>query len=63
LTHLKKTFRQNDFSEKDIAMALKRAFNPGEMKEEEGPEPLARAGLPYVSTISGKITRILQRQD
>ncbi|XP_046401609.1 uncharacterized protein LOC124167669 [Ischnura elegans] len=40
-------------------MALQRTFNPKVPKTIE--EPVARACLPYVSSVSGKISRILRR--
>jgi hypothetical protein len=42
-------------------VALKRTFNPSDNNAEEIPKPVAIAGIPYISTISGKITRILHR--
>jgi predicted GIY-YIG superfamily endonuclease len=45
-----------------ISWALKRAFTDREGAQEgiERQDPVARAGIPYVSTVSGKISRILK---
>ena len=64
IRHLKRTFQQNGYTCKDISKALKRAFTtPDQTREEERRKPIARAGLPFVSTVSGKIARILKRHD
>ncbi|XP_046394991.1 uncharacterized protein LOC124162482 [Ischnura elegans] len=64
LLHLKKTLRQNGHNGRDISKALKRAFtNHKTATKEEGEKPLAFAGLPFVSTVSCKIARILKRHD
>ncbi|XP_046404093.1 uncharacterized protein LOC124169501 [Ischnura elegans] len=64
LLHLKKTFRQNGHNGRDISKALKRAFtNHNTATKEEGEKPIAFAGLPFVSTVSCKIARILKRHD
>ena len=63
INHLKKTFRQNGYNKGEISSALRRAFSDRESarEDEERQEPEARAGIPYVSTVSGKISRILKR--
>jgi hypothetical protein len=59
INHLKTTFRQNGYSEKDITSALKRTFSDRKDAPVDDNKPIANACLPYVSTISGKISRIL----
>ncbi|XP_071441632.1 uncharacterized protein [Hetaerina americana] len=63
LGHLKKTFRENGFSPREISMALKRAFGEKRERREEERKPLANAFLPYISTVSGKISRILRNHN
>ena len=62
IKHLKKAFMKNGYSKHQISMALKRTFREtrGAIQEPQD-EPIAKALLPYVSTISGKIQRILNR--
>ena len=61
---LKRTFVQNGYSGHQISMALKRTFQPRNiLTEGEKVKPVAKACLPYVSTISGKISRILKRHN
>jgi hypothetical protein len=62
LKHLKTTFRQNGYSDKSVSLALRRTLHRRESETAEDKEkPLAKACLPFVSTISGKIARILRR--
>ncbi|XP_046391492.1 uncharacterized protein LOC124159615 [Ischnura elegans] len=61
--HLKKTFTQNGFSRRHIDLALKRAFTPNKTSPKEESTATIKAYLPYISTISGKISRILKRFD
>ena len=62
IRHLKTTFRQNGYSNEEIHSALKRSIkNQGATKEEDRPKPIAIANIPFVSTVSGKISRILQK--
>ncbi|XP_046399906.1 uncharacterized protein LOC124166418 [Ischnura elegans] len=64
LAHLKKTFAQNGYNAHQISMALKRTSEPGDKRHIEDKEkPVARACLPYVSSVSGKISRILRRHN
>ncbi|XP_071440279.1 uncharacterized protein [Hetaerina americana] len=59
--HLRKTFQQNEYGAREINMALKRAFtNPGGRRE-EAEKAVARACIPFVSTISNKVSRILRK--
>ncbi|XP_071439029.1 uncharacterized protein [Hetaerina americana] len=62
LEHLKTTFRRNGHKERDINLALKRTFEKPERMKDEGERPIARACIPFVSTISNKIGRILQKR-
>ncbi|XP_071453466.1 uncharacterized protein [Hetaerina americana] len=62
IKHLKKTFLQNGYGERQILLALRRAEEEGRRRVEgTDKKPLATACLPYVSTVSGKISRILRR--
>ena len=63
LRHLKETFLQNGYGRRDISTALKRAFSQTTRNKEEKERPTATALLPYVSTVSGKISRILSRHN
>ena len=62
LKHLKKTFIDNGYSHFQVQKAHKRAFRPD---KEDGPDeerpPASKAILPYVSTVSGTISRILSK--
>ncbi|XP_046409062.1 uncharacterized protein LOC124173793 [Ischnura elegans] len=60
---LRTTFRSNGFTEGDIKMALKRSVKRKGEAEKPEVKPTARACLPYVSTISNKIARILRRHN
>jgi hypothetical protein len=64
LKHLKKTFLRNGYDERQISKALKRTFSNLDTKKEGAEsreEPIAKACLPYVSSVSGKVARILKR--
>ncbi|XP_046389267.1 uncharacterized protein LOC124158128 [Ischnura elegans] len=64
LKHLKKTFIDNGYSQFQVHRALKSAFrqDKGDKPDEERP-PASEAILPYVSTVSGKIARILSKHN
>jgi hypothetical protein len=61
IRRLKKTFAQNGYSKQQINVALKRTLRPKISTPREDADPVAKAVLPYVSTVSGKISRILRR--
>jgi hypothetical protein len=62
LDHLKHTFLRNGYGKPEIFKALRRSSTKQKSCPDEPPEkPLSRALIPYVSTISGKIHRILRR--
>ncbi|XP_046388240.1 uncharacterized protein LOC124157496 [Ischnura elegans] len=63
IEHLRTTFRSNGFTEGDIKMALKGSLKKKGEAEKPKVKPTARACLPYVSTISNKIARILRRHN
>jgi hypothetical protein len=63
ICHLKKTFIQNGYNHRHIDKALKRAFGPTKASTKEKTTSTTRAFIPYVSTISGKISRILRKFD
>ncbi|XP_046395763.1 uncharacterized protein LOC124163025 [Ischnura elegans] len=63
ICHLKTTYRQNGYSEKEISLALKRAFKDRKGTLAEENKPIANACLPYISTISGKISSVLEKHN
>ncbi|XP_046404148.1 uncharacterized protein LOC124169549 [Ischnura elegans] len=62
LTYLVKTFRQNGFREEDISSTLRETLQSPKMTM-DGQKPLARADIPFVSTVSREISRILKKFD
>ena len=70
INHLRTTFQRNGYGKKEIVMALKRTFQDQRVTEEflapedrDKAKPIAKAALPYVSTISGKLSRILRKRN
>ncbi|XP_046400913.1 uncharacterized protein LOC124167151 [Ischnura elegans] len=63
IKHLKTTFKRNGYSDRDFRLALGRTIRPRKPTDEDNEKPLGRACIPYVSTISGKIGRILLRHN
>jgi hypothetical protein len=61
LDHLQKTFQENGFSRREVNQALRKAPEELAPKRTLEEEPIAKACIPYVSTISGKLSRILGR--
>ncbi|XP_046391246.1 uncharacterized protein LOC124159465 [Ischnura elegans] len=63
IDHLRTTFRSNGFTEGDIKMTLKKSLRKKAEADKPDVKPTGRACLPYVSTISNKISRILRRHN
>jgi hypothetical protein len=63
ISRFRKTFAQNGYSQQQINVALKRTLRPKKPTLREDADPVAKAILPYVSTVSGKISRILSRHN
>ena len=71
IKHLRETFRRNGYTEREISLAIIRT--DAERKENRvesflepdvsprQKKPIARACLPYVSTVAGKVSRILAK--
>jgi hypothetical protein len=57
LQHLKKTFRKNGYSERDISLAL----NSKRKQKENNEKPTATALMPYQQSTSNKISRLLAK--
>jgi DNA-binding transcriptional MerR regulator len=57
IEHLKKTFRQNGYSNQDIKQALHHKKKPQTQQETQ----TSVAMLPYQQTISNKISRLLDK--
>ncbi|XP_046393751.1 uncharacterized protein LOC124161474 [Ischnura elegans] len=62
ISHLKSTFRKNGYNHREIQAALKRTSLERNNREEKE-KPVARACLPYISSVSNKISRILKRHN
>ncbi|XP_046395746.1 uncharacterized protein LOC124163008 [Ischnura elegans] len=63
LKRLRKTFQQNGYDERQISKALKRTISKTNSRREDGErdDRTAKACLPYISSVSGKVARILKR--
>ncbi|KAJ4447063.1 hypothetical protein ANN_09052 [Periplaneta americana] len=60
ICHLRKTFLQNNFGNREIGLALRRAFSDKPPAEEQE-ETKGMAYIPFYGPISGKISRMLRK--
>ncbi|XP_046382334.1 uncharacterized protein LOC124153280 [Ischnura elegans] len=70
INHLRTTFQRNGYGKTEIMKALKRTFQDQRATKEflahednDKAKPIAKAALPYISTISGKLSRILRKRN